>query len=93
VNVGPFVVADAQAAKLIQPGKCPFDDPTPAPEATARLGAAHRDQWENPTDSQAVADRFRVVAAIGDDAIRSTPRSAAFALEWRNCIHSRASAS
>ena len=51
------------------------------------LRAAHRDQRENPTDSQAVADRFRVVAAIGDDAIRSTTRSSAFALEWRNCIH------
>jgi hypothetical protein len=33
------------------------------------LGAAHSDQRENSTDSQAVADRFRVVAAIGDDAI------------------------
>ena len=53
------------------------------------LGAAHRDQRENPTDSQTVADRIRVVAAIGDDAIRSTPRSSAFALEWRNVIHQR----
>src|SRR6516164_5881368 len=54
VNIGPLVVSDPQAAKLIEPGKCPFDDPTPALEATAMRGAAHRDQRHNPTDSQTV---------------------------------------
>jgi hypothetical protein len=56
VNIGPLVVSDPQAPKLIQPGKCPFDDPTPAPEATPMRGAAHRDKRQNPTDSQAVAN-------------------------------------
>ncbi len=31
VDVGPFVVPDAQTSKLIQPGKRPLDDPPPPP--------------------------------------------------------------
>ena len=44
MDVGPLVIADAQAAKLIQPGKRALDDPAPPAQAAAVLGAAHGQQ-------------------------------------------------
>jgi hypothetical protein len=35
VDVGPFVVADAQIPQLIEPGERPLDDPSPASQAAA----------------------------------------------------------
>ena len=86
MDVGPFVVADAEASKLIEPGKRPPHDPAPPAEATPVRRAALRDKRENPTGSQSVADRRRVVAAITEHAGWTTARSASFALQWGNRI-------
>ena len=86
MNVGPFVVADAEASELIEPGKRPLHDPAPPAEATPVRRAALRDKRENPTGSQSVADRRRVVAAITEHAGWTTARSASFALQWGNRI-------
>ena len=56
VDVGPFVVTDAQTAELIQPRKRPLDNPAPPPQAAAVFGAAHRQQRQNVTRAQAVPD-------------------------------------
>jgi CheY-like chemotaxis protein len=40
VDVGPLVVADTEASKLIEPGKCPLDDPAPSSQTAAVLGVA-----------------------------------------------------
>ena len=86
MDVGPFVVADAEASELIEPGKRPLHDPAPPAEATPVRRAALRDKRENPTGSQSVADRRRVVAAITEHAGWTTARSASFALQWGNRI-------
>src|SRR6476620_6318970 len=41
VDVGPFVIPHAQAAKLTEPGKCALHDPPPPAEATPVRGTAH----------------------------------------------------
>ena len=89
MDVGPFVVADAEASKLIEPGKRPLHDPAPPARAAPVRRAALRDKRENPTGSQSMADRRRVVAAITEHAGWTTPRSAAFALQWGNRIDQR----
>src|SRR5262249_40063874 len=68
MDVGPFVVADAQTPKLIEPGKRPLDDPPPAPQATAMRRAAPRDEGYYPPVSQSLSDRRRIVPAVRDHA-------------------------
>ena len=86
MDIGPLVIADAQAAKLAQPRERPLHDPAPPAEATPVRRAALRDKRENPTGSQSVADRRRVVAAITQHAGWTTARSASFALQRGNRI-------
>jgi hypothetical protein len=89
VDVGPLVVADAQAAKLVEPGKCPLDYPPPPAQATPVLGAAHRQPGHDVPRSETAPNRSGVVAAITKHTVRTPPRSPAFALERGNRIHQR----
>ena len=86
MDVGPFVVANAEASELIEPGKRPLHDPAPPAEVIPVRRAALRDKRENSTGSQSVADRRRIVAAITEHAGWTTARSASFALQWGNRI-------
>ena len=56
MDVGTFLVADAQSAKLVQPGKAPFHDPSPSTEAAAVLCVAHRKQREDAPVAQTLPD-------------------------------------
>jgi len=56
VDVSSLFVANAQAAKLVQPGKAPFHDPSPSTEATAVLCVAHRKQREDAPVAQTLPD-------------------------------------
>jgi hypothetical protein len=47
VDVGAPVVADTETSKLIEPGKCPLDDPSPSSQTAAVLGASHRQQRQD----------------------------------------------
>ena len=89
MDVGPFVVPDAQATKLIQPCKRALDNPSPASQAAAMCRAAHRDQWPNGAMSQPLSDRPRIVAAIRNNAIWPLSWSSTFTLQWRNRIDER----
>ena len=51
VDVGPLVVADAQAAKLIEPSKRPLHDPAKPAQATPVLGAAQSQHGHDVTRS------------------------------------------
>ena len=42
VDVSPFIVANPEAATLIEPGKRSLDDPPPPAQAATVLRAAHR---------------------------------------------------
>jgi hypothetical protein len=52
MDIGTFLVSDAQSAKLVQPGKASFHDPAPLAEATAVLRVARRQQRQDATFSQ-----------------------------------------
>jgi hypothetical protein len=87
VNVGPFVIPDAQPAKLIEPRKRPFDHPPPPPEATAVFRAAPGKPGQDVTRPEAPPNRRRVVAAIPEHAVRPLPGAPACALQRGNRIY------
>ena len=89
VDVGPLVVADTEASKLIEPGKCPLDDPPPSSQTPAVLGAAHRQQRHDAASSQPRSDCLCIVAAVSHHTIWAMPRPSPLALEWKNRIHQR----
>src|SRR5262249_10166555 len=61
VDVGAFVVPDAQTTELIEPGKRSLYDPTPPPQATPGAAAVAL-QGRNRIDE---GQRFLRVVAIG----------------------------
>src|SRR5262249_1238019 len=88
VDVGPFVVADAPPAKLIQPRKCPFHYPAPTSQAAAVPRSTLGQQRVNVTGAQTVTDRLRVIRTIAEDAVRTAPYNRH--LTHRNLWDSRA---
>ena len=86
MDVGPPIVADAQAAKLTEPGEGAFHDPPPPSQATPMLCAAHGQQGHDVTRPETASDRGRIVAAIPEHTVRPLPRSTAFAVQRRNRI-------
>jgi hypothetical protein len=72
--------------KLVQPGKCAFNDPPPPTQATSMLRAAHGKQWENVASSQHLTDGLRVIRTVAEHAVRPAPWSPSLTLEWRNRI-------
>ena len=86
VDIGPLVIADAQAPELIQPGKRALNDPPPPTQATAMLRTAHGQQRKNVARSQTSPDNRGVVRAITQHAFRTAPRSSAVALQRGNRI-------
>jgi hypothetical protein len=89
MDVDPPVVADTQAAELVQPGECPLHHPTPLPQAAAVPRLAHSEDWENMTNSQRVADAPGIVGTIAEYAVWTTPGSPSFALQRRDRIDQR----
>jgi len=87
VDVGAFVVPDAQPSELIEPGKSALHDPAPTAQAAAVPRAAHGYQRNDPTDAQSISDRHRVVTAVPDDTVWPTPPSSPRPLQRRNAIH------
>jgi hypothetical protein len=75
VDVGPLVVADAQAPELIQPRKRAFHNPAKPGQSAPVPSAAHGEQRVNPTHPQAVPNGLGVVAAIAQHTVRTTRSS------------------
>jgi hypothetical protein len=67
VDVGPAVVADEQAAALVEPGEAALDDPAFAPQAGAVLGEAARDQRFDPAFTDEPPVLVVVVAAVAQE--------------------------
>src|SRR5207344_3288956 len=89
VDVGLFIVTNAETAALIHPCERPFDDPPPPSQAVAVCRATHRQHWQNATSSQPVSDARRIVAAVANHAIWPMPWPSTLTLEWRNRIDQR----
>jgi len=70
VNVSAFLVTNTQSAKLVQPCKGSFHNPSPSTQSAAMLGVALCEQWQNAPVTQALPNRFRVVATVAEHIIR-----------------------
>jgi hypothetical protein len=72
VDVRPLVVADAEAAELIQPSKGTLDDPAPPAQATPMRSPAHGQQGHDVASPESAEadhhDLFGVVEIHAFDA-------------------------
>jgi hypothetical protein len=69
VEIGSSVVADEQAAVLVEPGEGALDHPAVAAEAGAVCGLAAGDHGLDPTLAEFASVGLRVVAAVGDELV------------------------
>jgi hypothetical protein len=70
------LVADAQAAEVVQVGKAALDHPALAPEPRAVGGAAAGDPVGDPPGPQDAPVLVVVIAAVGQDEVGLCPRPA-----------------
>ena len=56
MDVGSFLVSDAQSPKLIEPSECPLDDPTPSSQSASMFGVALREQRQDVPVAQTMPD-------------------------------------
>jgi hypothetical protein len=80
MNVRPLFVANAQAAKLIEPGEGSFHDPPPLAQSAAVFGVALRKKRHDASATQTLPDRPRIITAGAPHAIRTTAGSSALSL-------------
>ncbi len=64
MDIGSFLVANAQSAELVEPGKTPLDDPAPSSQSAAMLGVALGKQGQDVAGTQTLPDRLRVITTI-----------------------------
>jgi len=89
VDLGSAVVADEEAAELVQPGEGALDHPAMAAEAGAVLGVAPRDLRSDPALAELAATAWVVVGAIAGDPVGPPARSADLAAHRRDAIDER----
>ena len=83
------VGTNEQPAAVVQPGEGAFDDPAVAAEAGAVFGLTSRDDRFDASLPDEATVFVVVVAAVGDDAVRSAPRPANTAAYRRHPIEQR----
>jgi hypothetical protein len=64
VYVCPFLIANTQAAELIQPSERPLHDPPPSSQPAAMFGFAHRKQRHDAALTQTSPDCLGVITAV-----------------------------
>ena len=83
VDLGAAVVADEQAAALVEPGEGALDDPAIAAQAGAVLALAAGEDGFDPARPQLPPVLLRVVGAVGEEPVGAAPRPAdAAAYRW-----------
>ena len=64
MNVGSFLITDAQSAKLIEPSERPFHDPTPLAQSASMFGIALGKPRHDVAGTETSPDRFRIITAV-----------------------------
>ena len=80
------VGSQEQAAAVVQPGEGALDDPAVAAKSGSVLGLTAGDQRLDSSLPDQAAVLVVVVAAVGDDAFGSPPRSPDTAAHRRNAV-------
>jgi hypothetical protein len=89
MNICSALITDFQTTIAVQPGKCPFDDPTMLTKSLFTL-----DPWPgNPGDDATFAQDLAImpagVAFVGMQLLRTSSRSATLLMNGRDGIHHR----
>lgn len=77
MEVGAYLVADAQAFELVEPGEGPFHDPAGLAQSRSVRDASAGDLGCDAAGSEDAAVLVVVVAAVGEEPARPVPRSSA----------------
>ncbi len=64
MDIHLLLVANAQSAELVEPGKTPLDDPAPSSQSAAMLGVALGKQGQDVAATQTLPDRLRVITTL-----------------------------
>jgi hypothetical protein len=64
MNVGSFLITDAQSAKLIEPSERPLDDPAPSAQSAAVFGVAFGEPRHDVAHTQTLPDCFRIITTV-----------------------------
>ena len=83
------VGAKEESAAVVQPGEGPFDDPALTSEAGAVFGLASRDHRLDSALPDEATVLVVVVAAVGDEAVGSSPRPTDTAAHRRHPVEQR----
>ncbi len=81
MDLGTTLIADAQAAEVVQVGEAALDDPALASEAGAVRGAPAGDQRPDAAPAQETTVLVVVVAAVGQEAVGLAPWPPALAFD------------
>jgi hypothetical protein len=89
VDVRAAFVAGAQAPVLVQPGECALDDPAFPAKSRAVRCVAFGDVRFDAASVEELSVWLGVVAAVGEESVRSAPWSAALASDGRDRLDER----
>jgi hypothetical protein len=64
MDVGSFLISDAQSPKLIEPSERPLHDPSPSAQSTAIFGVTLGKQGHDMAGPQTLPDCLRVITAV-----------------------------
>lgn len=89
MNVGAALETNTEAAEVMQPGMCAFNDPAIFAQAAAMFGMALGDHRFDTAIAQRSSMSLGVVTAIGVDNARPLQRVAAQSANRRNRVDQR----
>ncbi len=87
MNVCPLFVAHAQSPKLVEPGEGSFHHPAPSPQSATMFCIALRQKRDDASVTQTLPDRFGIVTAVAEHAVRTPARASALSLQDRDRIN------
>jgi hypothetical protein len=64
MNVGSFLITDAQSPKLIEPSECPLYDPAPSAQSASMFGVALGEPGHNAAGAETTTDRLGVITTV-----------------------------
>jgi hypothetical protein len=86
MNVRALFVAHAQSPELIQPSEGSFYHPAPSAQSATMFCIALRQKRDDASVAQTLPDRFGIVTAVTEHAVRMPARASALSLQNRDRI-------
>ena len=87
MDVGSFLIANSQAAKLIPPREGTFHDPPPSAQSAAMFSASLGEPGHDVAGTQTLPNRLCVITTVAYDAIRTMARTSMLSLQRWDCLN------